>query len=154
VSVFDAESVQLDDTLLLIDPEVARQYEASQSKPVRSTGDITGIGDKQVETPSDLTGGTGTGPDKTAEVGGGAPRPRSFHATVEVPPATAKMRLVQIAGVWSTFELDRSFHVSQQVRICRTPSQPFLNQPARRRVVGREEGRKPAEVFGCLLGRL
>jgi uncharacterized protein len=33
-----SENVQFDDTLLLIEPEVARQYEASQSKPAGLTG--------------------------------------------------------------------------------------------------------------------
>jgi predicted AAA+ superfamily ATPase len=87
-----SQSVQLDDTLLLIEPEVARQYEASQSKPAGSTGTITGADDEHVKKPSVLTGGAGTGPDKTPPAG-----PRSFHGTVEVAPATAKMRLVQIA---------------------------------------------------------
>jgi uncharacterized protein len=75
------ESVQLDDTLLLIEPEVARQYEASQSKPVGSTGTTTGASDEHVEKPTDEAG---TGPDKTTAAGGGALRPRSFHGTVEV----------------------------------------------------------------------
>jgi predicted AAA+ superfamily ATPase len=91
------KSVQLDDTLLLIEPEAARQYEASQSKAVGSTGTTTGAGDEHVEKTSVVTTGAGTGPDKTTVAGGGALRPRSFHATVEVPPATAKMRLVDIA---------------------------------------------------------
>jgi uncharacterized protein len=42
--------------------------------------------------------GTGTGvPDTTPGAVTGTSRPRSFHGTVEVAPATAKMRLVQIA---------------------------------------------------------
>jgi hypothetical protein len=86
------ERVQLDATLLLIEPEVARQYEASQSKPAGSTTSITGTGDEHVKKPLIGTGGAGTGPDKTPPAG-----PRSFHGTVEVAPATAKMRLVQIA---------------------------------------------------------
>jgi predicted AAA+ superfamily ATPase len=73
------ESVQLDDTLLLIEPEVARQYEASQRKPDGSTDP-----DKPPPSP----------PPPPPPV---VARPRSFHGTVEVAPATAKMRLVQIA---------------------------------------------------------
>jgi hypothetical protein len=89
------EGVQLDDTLLLIEPEVAGQYEASQRKPPEKSPEETGAaGGPETST------GTGTGagvPDKTPGGAGGAQRPRSFHGTVEVAPATAKMRLVQIA---------------------------------------------------------
>jgi predicted AAA+ superfamily ATPase len=82
-----SENVQLDDTLLLIEPEVAKQYEATQSKPKAEGAppeSETGRPEKK-------------GPDKPPEEGGGPARARSFHGTVEVAPATAKMRMVQIA---------------------------------------------------------
>jgi hypothetical protein len=87
--------VQLDDTLLLIEPEAAVLYEAGQSKPAGPSPEGTGAAG-----PSTPASGSGTGavvPDKSPGGLTGAPRPRSFHGTVEVAPATAKMRLVQIA---------------------------------------------------------
>jgi hypothetical protein len=91
------KNVQLDDTLLLIEPEAAKQYEASQSQTV-VTSPGAGLGDKS-ETASTGIGGIGSGGgDKgTADGTSGQARSRSFHGTVEVAPATAKMRLVQIA---------------------------------------------------------
>jgi len=89
------EGVQLDDTLLLIEPEVAGQYEASQRKPAEKPPEETAAGGGTGT--STGTGTGGGGPDKTPGGAGGAQRPRSFHGTVEVAPATAKMRLVQIA---------------------------------------------------------
>jgi predicted AAA+ superfamily ATPase len=87
-----SESIQMDDTLLLIEPDAAKQYEASQSKPVESTSENSGTQGRQTGKPpierTDL--------DKSTAVAGGA-RVHSFHGTVEVPPAAAKMRLVQIA---------------------------------------------------------
>jgi hypothetical protein len=47
-------NVQVDDTLLLIEPEAARQYEASQSKEVSAAG-----AEGQVETPPAATDGAG-----------------------------------------------------------------------------------------------
>ncbi len=90
-------SVQVDDTLLLIEPEAAVQYEASQVRaatptPVALAGAEGHVGASTAAT----DGGSTVVSDKTAGVGG-AQRPKSFHGTVEVAPATAKMRLVQIA---------------------------------------------------------
>ncbi len=90
-------NVQLDDTLLLIEPEAARQYAESQNKP---SGGFSEGGPKPAwpsETPS-TDGGAETGAsDKPANGAAGASRPHSFHGTVEVSAATAKMRLVQVA---------------------------------------------------------
>ncbi len=84
-------NVQLDDTLLLIQAEAAKQYEAAQVVTTtlgRSTPPtVHGNGE---------TGGPGTisGPDTP---GGGAPKAHTFIGTAEVNATTAKMRLVQIA---------------------------------------------------------
>jgi hypothetical protein len=91
---FGSGNVQLDDTLLLIEPEAAKQYEAAKNNaegtsPVKTGEELT----LALETNE-----TGTvEPGGTPGQGGGPTRPRSFHGTVEVAPATAKMRLVQIA---------------------------------------------------------
>ena len=90
-----SENVQLDDTLLLIDPEAAKQYEASQSKPEGTPQESAGA---EGESSTTGTSGPGSGgPDQGPGTGAADARPRSFHGTVEVAPATAKMRLVQIA---------------------------------------------------------
>jgi predicted AAA+ superfamily ATPase len=95
---FGSGSVQIDDTLLLIEPEAAAQYEASQKKPAPQEP-VSG-GGEQPETTSTGSNGAGsgaTGPGTPAPGGAGTSKAKSFYGTVEVAPATAKMRLVQIA---------------------------------------------------------
>jgi hypothetical protein len=94
-----SDNVQLDDTLLLIEPEAAKQYAASAAK---SSGSATAaVAEAEgTTTTASTVGGTTTimGGGTTAGTSGtGSSRPKLFHGTVEVPPATAKMRLVQIA---------------------------------------------------------
>ena len=82
-------NIQLDDTLLLIEPETAKQYEAAQVAP---------------PTPPPTVGGT-TAPTQpgtaqfpiTPPTPGGALKAHAFIGTAEVNASTAKMRLVQIA---------------------------------------------------------
>ena len=95
---FGGGSVQLDDTLLLIEPEAAKQYEAriEQSRRAPDTG--AGFRDHAGSPFEVITGREAGAPDKDKGDGsGGRVLPRSFHGTVEVAPATAKMRMVQIA---------------------------------------------------------
>ena len=93
------DTVQLDDTLLLIEPEAAKQYAAAQAQPAGTVANDVTVTE---ETTGNTSGGrpavaTG-GPAVTGGAAGSAASPpRSFHGTVEVPPATAKMRLAQIA---------------------------------------------------------
>lgn len=88
--------IQIDDTLLLIEPNAAKLYEEAQMpapKPVPLTG-----GDPRQ--PGGPTPTPGTAGSNGSGAGKGTPipqAPKSFHGTVDVPPATAKMRLVQIA---------------------------------------------------------
>ena len=94
---FGSPAVQFDDTLLLIEPEAARAYEAAHAKPVvlppRAGGDPSDKGGPPIVPPGP---GGGEGGKPTI-----APPPvaraRSFHGTADVSAATAKMRLVQIA---------------------------------------------------------
>jgi uncharacterized protein len=82
---FGDASVQFDDTLLLIESEAAKRYEASQSKPGEPTGGVAGP-----PHPGPSPGVSGAAVAPQAKV-------RSFHGMADVPSATAKMRLVQLA---------------------------------------------------------
>jgi DEAD/DEAH box helicase len=77
-------NVQFDNTLLLIEPDAARVYE-EQTRPV----------------PAPVPPGTGPGPTPPEPTPPIPPptgtHPKSFHGSAEIAPATAKMRLVQIA---------------------------------------------------------
>jgi hypothetical protein len=89
-------NVQVDDTLLLIELEAAKQYEAAQAAPPTSDP-ITGISYPPT------TGGPGTPTVaerptlKPPETGSVSPRMHTFIGTADVNAATAKVRLVQIA---------------------------------------------------------
>lgn len=100
-------NVQVDDTLLLIEPESAKQYEARIKKPEAGgqagSGSGTGsaaIGGTSVtgvkvagQTVTGATSGTGT-----VGMGGTATaKPKTFHGSIQINPSTAKMRLVQVA---------------------------------------------------------
>jgi predicted AAA+ superfamily ATPase len=97
---FGDSNVQLDDTLLMIEPATAAEYEASIAKPdpVTVPDPATGGGqqpsgtDQVRETP----GGSATG------AGGDTPPPqtaksKAFYGSIEISPATAKMGMVQVA---------------------------------------------------------
>src|SRR5262249_7749904 len=96
---FGGGSVQLDDTLLLIEPEAAKEYEARQSERVRKAPDAgPGFREDPGMPPTEASGREYGGADKDkGGDDGGRVLPRSFHGTVEVASATAKMRMVQIA---------------------------------------------------------
>jgi predicted AAA+ superfamily ATPase len=84
-------NIQLDDTLLLIELEAAKQYEAAQAVPP-STAPAGG------GAPTPITSGTTpTGSGPTPPTPSGVAKPHIFIGTAEVNAATAKMRLVQIA---------------------------------------------------------
>jgi hypothetical protein len=89
-------NVQLDDTLLLIDPDVAKAYEIAQRAVTPSEltppGSLqpapTALGPiSQGSTPLELT------PPGTAPT----PKAKNFYGSADVAPTTAKVRLVQIA---------------------------------------------------------
>jgi predicted AAA+ superfamily ATPase len=87
-------SVQLDDTLLLIEPEAARAYEeANQSKPVPGPQTPTGLIPSGPFPPGSIP----AGPISPSPVPTGTPRAKMFHGMADIPAATAKMRLVQLA---------------------------------------------------------
>ena len=87
-------NIQLDDTLLLIDPDFARDYAAKHAQPATTGSSSSGsTGATKVEPP---TGGGGLPPNMPPKKPG-APAAHNFIGTAEVNAATAKMRLVQIA---------------------------------------------------------
>ncbi len=85
-------NVQLDDTLLLIEPEAARAYEAARKpiepEPVPGPGPVPGTGPVPEPGPGPIPG-SGPGPDLSAA--------HTFIGTVDVNATAAKVRLVQIA---------------------------------------------------------
>jgi len=88
-------NIQLDDTLLLIEPATAQQYEADHVAPPASAPTPGGTAAPTLlyTTPP----GPGTAPPPfTPPTPGGAPKAHAFIGTAEVHAATAKMRLVQI----------------------------------------------------------
>jgi len=87
---FGDDNVQLDDTLLLIEPEVAANYEASLVKTV-STGASpeTGGGGTTIVDTTDANGdgaGTGATTGKGRKAGTTSPKARVFYGSVEINP--------------------------------------------------------------------
>jgi predicted AAA+ superfamily ATPase len=94
--MFGDANVQFDDTLLLIEPEAAKAYEAA-NQPSPAPGLIS-----PSPAPSDTIAPgqnppTPTQPSLAPAVVAPSPKARSFHGAVDVNAAVAKMRLVQIA---------------------------------------------------------
>lgn len=81
-------NVQFDDTLLLIEPDAAKAYEATDGRADPSAGVAQPISDPV----SPAAPGQTPAPAPPAP-----PAAKSFHGSAEVAPAAAKMRLVQIA---------------------------------------------------------
>ena len=83
--------VQLDDTLLLIEPEAAAQYEASQVKAVEAVREDKSAADYKTSAVPPQ------GDVKTVGESGATRGPRTFRAAADVSPAVAKMRMAEIA---------------------------------------------------------
>ncbi len=84
-------NIQFDDTLLLIEPDAARAYEEA-TRPIPATPPPT------PGKPEPGVAGSSVPPlPTTAGTIPSLPKPRLFHASHEVPAATAKMHLVQLA---------------------------------------------------------
>jgi hypothetical protein len=93
---FGDDNVQLDDTLLLIEPEAAIKYEATLAK-TDTTGDSSetgGGGTTKDDTTGEKKDEGGTGTTTGTATGTKA---HAFYGSIEINPATAKMRLVQVA---------------------------------------------------------
>ena len=82
---FGDANVQLDDTLLLIEPEAAKAYELAHPP-------LTPPPEPKPPEPG------GPGPSRLYHrVAGARTKAKSFHGSAEVAPSAAKFRLVQIA---------------------------------------------------------
>jgi hypothetical protein len=92
---FGDANVQLDDTLLLIEPGAANAYEAA-IPPVVPPGS-TPPGPRPLPPVSGLTPAEPVPPGSTPAVPAPTTKPRAFHGNVAINAATAKMRLVQVA---------------------------------------------------------
>ena len=95
---FGDGAVQFDDTLLLIEPATAARYAALQLAAIEGTvtpkSDGTSVtGEPSLSTP----GSTGAAGSLAAAPVAAPPVARWFHGSADVPAATAKVRLVQLA---------------------------------------------------------
>ncbi|MFO0589649.1 MAG: DUF499 domain-containing protein [Polyangiaceae bacterium] len=88
-------SVQLDDSLLLIDLATAIAYESAQRAAETSPKPIAGKTGSQP--PPDRRGGPDAEQTGFSYPTGSQPGPKHFHGSVEVNATTAKMKLVAIA---------------------------------------------------------
>jgi predicted AAA+ superfamily ATPase len=94
---FGDSNVQLDDTLLLIDSETAKQYESANVPPATSGVGVPGGFSSPPGSVYVPTGPGETPPPVSPSPTGTAPKAHTFIGTAEVSASTAKMRLVQIA---------------------------------------------------------
>ena len=89
-------NVQFDDTLLLIEPEAAKAYEAAHRAVLPPGPTPPGPVPLGVTPPGPIPPGP-TPPGPTPPSPTLTPKAKSFHGSAEVAPAAARMRLVQIA---------------------------------------------------------
>ena len=97
---FGGGSVVFDDTLLLIEPQAAQAYEdASRAVPAPAASAVATTTSGVAEAPSTYSsnGATSSPSPVTPVLTAATDKPKTFYGSAEVPPATAKMRLVQIA---------------------------------------------------------
>lgn len=108
-------NVQLDDTLLLIEPEAARAYEAAHQLAT-PTGSVP----HGPIPPDSIPPGTTshrTIPSVSSPPGL-APKPHAFHGNVNINASTAKMRMVQVAEeIIAVLAADPSAEVNITVEI-------------------------------------
>jgi predicted AAA+ superfamily ATPase len=99
---FGDANVQLDDTLLLIEPEAAKAHEAEVAAKAAATAasaaaaGTTGTTSTGAPAPLPLSSG-GTAPAVTGTTPPAQPKAKAFYGSAEVNASTAKMRMVQIA---------------------------------------------------------
>jgi len=99
---FGDSNIQLDDTLLLIEPEAANSFAAEQARKqdeLKSAAASSAASSSAASVSP--TGGPAKSPNPgdtpVATVGPASVKSHSFYGSVEVNPTTAKMRLVQLA---------------------------------------------------------
>jgi len=87
-------NVQLDDTLLLIEPDAARKYDEANKE---RSGPTTPQGPGSVPPSPTPPGPFPPGPTPPGAPAPGVPKAKAFHGHVAINASTAKMRLVQVA---------------------------------------------------------
>jgi hypothetical protein len=108
---FGDSNVQFDDTLLLIEPEAAKAYEAA-NPPTPLPGTTPPVIPPGPTPPGPvLPGSTPPGPTTSTKA-------KTFHGSAAIAPATAKMRLVQIAEeIVATLAADPNADVKVRIEI-------------------------------------
>ena len=97
---FGGGNVVFNDTLLLIEPLAAQAYEdANRAVPAPAAPAVATTTSGVAKAPSTYNpnGATSLPSPATPVLTPAAAKPKTFYGSAEVPPATAKMRLVQIA---------------------------------------------------------
>ena len=90
---FGDVNIQVDDTLLLIEPEAAGIYRAAQTPaPTLGGGAVEDGGSPGIEG-GQPTPGTGKGPEIVVE----EPKTTSFHGAVDIDSTIAKMKMAEVA---------------------------------------------------------
>ncbi len=89
-------AVQVDTTLLLIEPAAAAAWEAEQARIAAARATPTSSPNEAVPTTVRKSGG-GVGASGNAETPPGAPQVRSFVGSVDVSAVSARMKLVELA---------------------------------------------------------
>jgi predicted AAA+ superfamily ATPase len=105
-------NVQFDDTLLLIEPNIASEYAAALQRAkdaeeaARRSLDTSTNGNGNLSDTTAATNGTSSTSERTGttsgtgkiEPGSTSPaKPKSFHGSIQIKPSAAKMKLVQVA---------------------------------------------------------
>ena len=94
---FGEPNVQLDDTLLLIESEAAKQYEAAQAPPVVPQTSEAPTATSQPLATASVSSAAQQPLVTPVAIPSGAPKFHNFIGTAEVNAASAKLRLTQIA---------------------------------------------------------
>lgn len=90
-------NIQLDDTLLLIEPEAAQAYEAENVPPAVAPTGTTPPGSPDTTSPTPTRPGSRSKPPPMGTPAPGEPKARTFIGTADVKAESAKMRLRDIA---------------------------------------------------------
>ncbi len=114
---FGDANVQLDDTLLLIEPSTARKYEEEHT-PKPTTAPLPGELGEEVTLPSNNPAGSSQVASGTTKTTTGVAKSKTFIGTIDVNAATAKMRFVEIAEeIIALLASDAKANISVSVEI-------------------------------------
>jgi uncharacterized protein len=94
---FGGTGVQLDDTLLSIEPDAAKGFEESARPTLQPLPGSGGEQQREGVQPGTTFGTQAVNGTQALADSATIGRARAFHGTAEISPATAKMRLVEIA---------------------------------------------------------